>query len=142
MQLSIGCCQQSRHCDWSPHRRLTIKSTCSMVDFSLASHYVLAETRARLLVSLKRTAPAVLGLFASLCLGTRQLTRLDGVLSLSSRGRDLALSLGWADVLRRDDRHSYSSRNVHLYVKASSSSSPNICFMVRSFTFALLFNVV
>jgi hypothetical protein len=34
-----------------------------MADFSLASHYVLVETGARLRVSLKRTAPALLGLF-------------------------------------------------------------------------------
>jgi hypothetical protein len=47
-----------------------------MADFSLASHYVLAETGVRLRVSLKRTAPAVLVLFGGSSAALRRLLAL------------------------------------------------------------------
>ena len=88
-----------------------------MADFSLANRCVLAEMEAGLRVSLRRTAPAMLGSrfwaeCASAVSGLRIALGLNSFGSLVLERRDLGVGLGWTDILREKEREFNSSRNV------------------------------
>jgi hypothetical protein len=100
----------------------------SMADFSLANRCVLAETEAVLRVSLRRTAPAMLGSrfwaeCASAVSGLRIALGLNGFGSLVRERRDLGVCLGWTDILRENERELLESERFD--VKANSSTSSN-----------------